>query len=167
MHHLCAWKLPMLFVMDYETHYWYWLMELAWGNLVGMMGFTLSQITTMAKHNFVTWLRELSSIHFLHWFTCRSTYLNQRLKHHNYFRINVSFLVLTCSFIFSVLSFSYMLQLQTYCGESKVLMEITLVHIFCIMVKCSSVVSFVCVCLCSYSTVTVITHSLATLRNFI
>lgn len=43
MHHLYAWKLHMLFVMDYETQYWYWLMELAWGNLVGVMEFTLSE----------------------------------------------------------------------------------------------------------------------------
>lgn len=145
MHHLYAWKLHMLFVMDYETHYWYWLMELAWGNLVGVMEFTLSRIAALAKHNFVMWRRELSLVHCFLWFTCRSILVHQRLKQHNYFRINVSFLVLSCSFVFSVLSFSYMLQLQTYCGESKVLMAITFVHIFCIMMKCSSVVSFVCV----------------------
>lgn len=115
------------------------------GEFSGSDGVYPIRIAALAKHNFVTWRRELCLVHCFLWFTCRSILVHQGLKQHNYFRINVSFLVLSCSFVFSVLSFSYMLQLQTYCGESKVLMAITFVHIFCIMMKCSSVVSFVCV----------------------
>lgn len=109
-----------------------------------MMGFTQCPVTTMANHNFVTWHRELLLIYCFHWFTCRCILVNQRLKHHIYFGIDVSLLVFPCSFVFSVLSFPYMLQLQTYCGESKVVMEITFVHIFCSVMKCSSVFSFEC-----------------------
>lgn len=101
------------------------------------MEFTLTPITLVAKDNSVTGHRELYLIllliHCFCWATCRIILVNQRLKHHNFFRIDVSFHVfISCSFVFSFLSLSYMLQLQIYCGESKVLIKMAF-FIFCLL----------------------------------
>lgn len=75
------------------------------------------------------------------------------------------FLVHLCFLFF----LSYMLQLQTYCGESKVLIQMAFFifsALYEMLIYCSFCVFGWVFFFCSYSTVTVIAFPLATFEGF-
>lgn len=110
----------------------------------GWWGLLSTPTIMMANHNTVTWHRELYLflllIHCLHWFTCRSILMNQRLKHHNYFRTDISFLFFFL-FICVFCSFSLL-----HAAVANILWREQgtntdgFFHILYITMKCSSIV---------------------------